>query len=93
MVEVKHMIKYTDEEEVPVYSAKKEPNETGHSSKADGRLEKIGSFERRYSEFLAVYSALMKSHRSLMEEFQGFPKKVLIGKDIFDLSLKMQMCF
>ena len=37
------------------------------------------SFTRRYSEFLAVYSALMESHRSLMEEFEGFPKKVLIG--------------
>ena len=40
------------------------------------------SFTRRYSEFLAVYSALMESHRSLMEEFEGFPKKVLIGKCI-----------
>lgn len=41
------------------------------------------SFTRRYSEFLAVYSALMESHHSLMEEFEGFPKKVLIGKYIF----------
>lgn len=42
--------------------------------------KKCATFERRYSEFLAVYNALMDSHRSLMEEFDGFPKKVLIGE-------------
>ncbi|XP_042210726.1 sorting nexin-20-like [Homarus americanus] len=48
-------------------------------------LKKCATFERRYSEFLSVYNALMDSHRSLMEEFEGFPKKVLIGNFSMDV--------
>nr|XP_045610573.1 uncharacterized protein LOC123765829 isoform X1 [Procambarus clarkii] len=48
-------------------------------------LKKFATFERRYSEFLTVYSALMTSHRSLMEDFDGFPKKVIIGNFSMDV--------
>lgn len=41
--------------------------------------QRCATIERRYSQFLAVYTALLSSHRSLMEEFDGFPKKVIIG--------------
>lgn len=55
------------------------PADTLGYSNHKTRHKKYASFERRYSEFHAVYNALMESHRSLMEEFDGFPKKVIIG--------------
>ncbi|XP_066990738.1 sorting nexin-20 [Macrobrachium rosenbergii] len=90
LVEVKHKIEISDDEEAPKYTDSIERNDASHSSKAGGHMEKIGSFERRYSEFLTVYNALMKSHRSLMEEFVGFPKKVLIGN--FSVEVITERC-
>ncbi|KAK7084532.1 hypothetical protein SK128_014666 [Halocaridina rubra] len=88
-VEAHHRIQYEDgkiKNAVNLENCKECP----HSSKTIERVEKFGSLERRYSEFLTVYNALMKSHRALMEEFQGFPKKVLIGN--FSVEVITERC-